>query len=340
MESLDLRVLGDALLWRKGGHAVTLVTVVETWGSAPRPPGALLAVRDDGLVSGSVSGGCVEDDLIAQTKAAFQNADGKVRVQAPPSMLAYGFSKEEAARFGLPCGGTLRLVREPLCDVAWVEELLARTRQHELVARQLTLATGVVRLHAAHRGCAMQFDGSVLTTVFGPKWRLLLIGAGQLSQAVAQMARMLDFDVLVCDPREEYAAMLEGVTRIHGMPDDVVRGLVPDAHTAIVALSHDPKLDDMALLEALQSNAFYVGALGSRRNQAARKQRLAEHFDMQPEALARLHGPVGLFIGAKTPAEIAVSVVAEIIQVKNAATSTIKPALEPASTCTTLLPQS
>jgi xanthine dehydrogenase accessory factor len=148
---------------------------------------------------------------------------------------------------------------------------------------------------------------------------------------------MLDFEVLVCDPREEYAAMLhmDGATRIAGMPDDVVRELVPDAHTAIVALSHDPKLDDMALLEALRSNAFYVGALGSRRNQAARKQRLAEHFDVTAAELARLHGPVGLFIGARTPAEIAVSVVAEIIQVKNA-TSVAKPASGPL-TCATPL---
>ncbi len=340
MESLDLRVLGDALLWRQTGHAVTLVTVVETWGSAPRPPGALLAVRDDGLVSGSVSGGCVEDDLIAQTKAAFLDAHGQPRPQAPPSMLAYGVSKEEAARFGLPCGGTLRLVREPLRDVAWVQELLARTQRHGLVARQLTLATGTVRLQTAHRGQAMQFDGSVLTTVFGPQWRLLLIGAGQLSQAVAQIAQMLDFEVLVCDPREEYAAMLPpgGATRIAGMPDDVVRALVPDAHTAIVALTHDSKLDDMALLEALRSEAFYVGALGSRRNQAVRKQRLAEHFDLTAEELARLHGPVGLRIGAKTPAEIAVSVVAQIIQVKHAMAAA--QASTGALACATPLPQS
>ena len=321
MESLDLRVLADALQWRRAGHAVTLVTVVETWGSAPRPPGALLAVRDDGAVSGSVSGGCVEDDLIAQTKAALQ-----ARVALPPqmpqrpSMLAYGVSKEEAARFGLPCGGTLRLVREPLLDTAWVQEVLERTAQHELLARQLTLSTGTVQLRNATRGQAMQFDGSVLTTLFGPKWRLLLIGAGQLSQAVAQMAQMLDFEVLVCDPRDEYVTTLrmDGVTRVLGMPDDAVRALAPDAHTAIVALTHDPKLDDLALLEALGSDAFYVGALGSRRNQQARKQRLAEHFDVPLQALALLHGPVGLAIGARTPAEIAVSIIAQIVQVKNA----------------------
>ena len=322
MENLDLRVLADALAWRKSGHAVTLVTVVETWGSAPRPPGALLAVRDDGAVSGSVSGGCVEDDLIAQTRAALQaTPESASPAAALPSMLAYGVSKEEAARFGLPCGGTLRLVREPLRDVAWIEDLLDRTARHALIARQLTLATGEVQLLPAARGQTLQFDGSVLTCVLGPKWRLLLIGAGQLSQAVAHMARMLDFEVLVCDPREEYAATvrMDGVSRVEGMPDDAVRALVPDAHTAIVALTHDPKLDDMALLEALVSDAFYVGALGSRRNQAARKQRLAEHFDLSAQALARLHGPVGLSLGAKTTAEIAVSIVAHLVQVKNEA---------------------
>ena len=317
MESLDLRVLEDALAW----HAVSLVTVVETWGSAPRPPGALLAVRADGVVSGSVSGGCVEDDLIARTKAGLNQRAAER--PGKPAMMAYGVSKEEAARFGLPCGGTLRLVQEPLQDPQWIAELLQRTAEHQLVSRTLTLSTGAVHLHAAPRGQGMQFDGLTLTTVFGPRWRLLLIGAGQLSQAVAGMATALDFEVLVCDPREEYAHTLfdrpmPQVRRVLGMPDDVVRDMAPDAHTAIVALTHDPKLDDMALLEALGSEAFYVGALGSRRNQAARKQRLAEHFDMTPAQLDRLHGPVGLRIGARTPAEIAVSIVAEIIAVKNA----------------------
>lgn len=323
MESLDLRVLADALAWRRAGHAVTLVTVVQTWGSAPRPPGALLAVRDDGVVSGSVSGGCVEDDLIARTKAGFTLARQRDPGHDKPTLIAYGVTQEEATRFGLPCGGTLRLVQEPLLEIEWVAQLLARTAAHQLVARTLTLATGTVELQGAVRGQALAFDGVTLTTVFGPKWRLLLIGAGQLSQAVAQMATMLDFDVLICDPREEYAATLVGavgsgaVRRIQGMPDDVVRELVPDDHTAIVALTHDPKLDDMALLEALKSSAFYVGALGSRRNQAVRKKRLADHFDLTGQELARLHGPVGLALGAKTPAEIAISILAEIVQVKN-----------------------
>ena len=313
MESLDLRVLSDVLAWKQAGHAVTLVTVVETWGSAPRPPGALLAVRDDGGVSGSVSGGCVEDDLIARIRAG-EYADLK-----HPSMVAYGVTKEEATRFGLPCGGTLRLVQEPVLDTRWIEQVLQRTSAHQLVARTLTLRDGSVQLREAQRSAALAFDGSTLTTLFGPRWRLLLIGAGQLSQSVAQMAQMLDFDVLVCEPRKEYTAgwSLPGVTHLGGMPDDEVLAIQPDAHTAIVALTHDPKLDDMALLTALNSSAFYVGALGSRRNQQARKQRLAEHFDLNEQALARLHGPVGLRLGAKTPAEIAVSIIAEIVQVKN-----------------------
>ncbi len=320
MESLDLRVLQDALSWHQTGHAVTLVTVVQTWGSAPRPSGAVLALRDDGVISGSVSGGCVEDDLIARTQAALQ-ARATRSDQARPSLITYGITQEEAARFGLPCGGTLRLLQEPLLDDAWLVQLLERTAAQQLVQRTLTLATGAVQLGSAVRGQALQFDGITLSTVFGPSWRLLLIGAGQLSQAVARIALLLDFEVLVCDPREEYAATLvtavPGVQRVEGMPDDAVRALLPDAHTAIVALTHDPKLDDMALLEALESDAFYVGALGSRRNQEARKQRLAEHFDLSAKALARLHGPVGLALGAKTPAEIAVSIVAEIVQLKN-----------------------
>ncbi len=316
MESLDLRVLQDALTWHEAAHAVTLITVVDTWGSAPRPAGALLAVRGDGVVSGSVSGGCVEDDLIIRIKS------GETTLQA--GIIAYGVSQEEAARFGLPCGGTLRLVQEPLTDTAWVREVLQRTAEHELVARTLTLATGVVTLRTALQGEALQFDGATLTTLFGPKWRLLLIGAGQLSQAVASIAQLLDFEVLVCDPREEYTATLkhnldlQGVRHVDGMPDDVVVALKPDVHTAVVALTHDSKLDDMALMEALNSQAFYVGALGSRRNQSTRKARLAEHFGLSEAALSRLHGPVGLNLGAKTPAEIAVSIMAQIVQQKYA----------------------
>jgi xanthine dehydrogenase accessory factor len=289
---------------------VWLVTVLETWGSAPRPPGALLALRDDGLVVGSVSGGCVEDDLIERVRTG-------ERV-ATPQLVNYGVSKEEAARFGLPCGGTLRLVQEPLVDAAWVDEVLARTGRHELVARVLDLASGTVRIEAGSRGQAFSFDGRTLRALFGPRWRLLIIGAGQLSRAVAQIALMLDFEVICCDPREEYHLTWDvpGTEFSKEMPDDLVLRLELDAHSAVVALTHDPKLDDMVLLEALKSPAFYIGALGSRVNTAKRRERLAL-FDLTPAQIDRLHGPIGLDLGARTPAEIAVSVAAEIVAVRN-----------------------
>jgi xanthine dehydrogenase accessory factor len=310
MDSLDLQVLQQAGDWLKAGRQVWLVTVVETWGSAPRPPGALLALRDDGLVVGSVSGGCVEDDLIDRVR----NGERVDR----PSEMRYGVSKEEAARFGLPCGGTLRLVQEPLRDAGWIDQLLARTARHELVARTLDLADGSVRLESAHRGDAFSFDGQRLRAVFGPRWRLLMIGAGQLSRALAQMALMLDFEVICCDPREEFNSTwdLPGTRFAPGMPDDVAVELNLDPHSAVVALTHDPKLDDMALLEALKSPAFYIGALGSRANTAKRKERLAM-FDLSRDEIARLHGPIGLDIGSRTPAEIAVSILAEIVAVRN-----------------------
>lgn len=310
MDSLDLQVLGQARDWFNEGHPVWLVTVIETWGSAPRPPGALLCLRGDGLVAGSVSGGCVEDDLIDRLRHG-------ERV-ATPSLIAYGVTKEEAARFGLPCGGNLRLVQEPLRSVAWIDEVLARTARHELVARRLSLATGEVSVEAASRGDAFAFDGEQLVALFGPRWRLLIIGAGQLSRAVAQMALALDFEVICCDPRDEYNLTWDvpGTTFSKAMPDDVVLELQLDPHCAVVAVTHDPKLDDLVLLEALKSPAFYIGALGSRGNTAKRRERLAL-FDLSPAEIDRLHGPIGLDIGAKTPAEIAVSIVAEIVAVKN-----------------------
>ena len=310
MDSLDLQVLSQAREWFNHGRKVWLVTVIETWGSAPRPPGALLCLRDDGLVAGSVSGGCVEDDLIDRLRHG-------ERV-ATPSLIAYGVTKEEAARFGLPCGGNLRLVQEPLQSVAWIDDILARTARHELVARRMNLATGEVVVEAASRGDGFAFDGRQLVALFGPRWRLLIIGAGQLSRAVAQMALALDFEVICCDPREEYNLTWDvpGTSFSKAMPDDLVLELQLDPHSAVVAVTHDPKLDDLVLLEALKSPAFYIGALGSRGNTAKRRERL-ELFDLTPAEIDRLHGPIGLDIGAKTPAEIAVAIVAEIVAVKN-----------------------
>jgi xanthine dehydrogenase accessory factor len=257
-----------------------------------------------------VSGGCVEDDLIDRVRHG-----ERVGV---PSLVTYGVTKEEAARFGLPCGGNLRLVQEPLVDAAWIDDVLARTARHELVARRLDLATGGVTVEPASRGESFAFDGASLRALFGPRWRLLIVGAGQLSRAVAQMALMLDFEVVVCDPREEYHLTwdIAGTTFSRAMPDDLVLELQLDPHCAVVAVTHDPKLDDMVLLEALKSPAFYVGALGSRGNTAKRKQRLRD-FDLSDTEIDRLHGPIGLDLGSKTPAEIAVSILAEIVAVRN-----------------------
>ncbi|MFW0757512.1 XdhC family protein [Pseudomonas sp. H11T01] len=313
MDSVDLNVLRSVLEWRRAGQRVVLYSVVQTWGSAPRPPGAMLALREDGVVIGSVSGGCIEDDLIARLH------DGRLPPDGPSvQLVTYGVTREEAARFGLPCGGTLRLTEERVGDPAWVAELLARCEAHEIVARELNLSSGEVTLQAASKTDVLSFDGITLRAIYGPRWRLLLIGAGQLSRYVAEMARLLDFEVLICDPRKEFVYGWEEQHGrfVPGMPDDAVLSIETDERTAIVALTHDPRLDDMALLTALNSRAFYVGALGSRVNSQKRRENLAE-LGLTQQAIDRLHGPIGLHIGSHTPAEIALSVMSEIVAIKN-----------------------
>ena len=310
MDSVDLEVLRSARKWHKAGHAVILATVVKTWGSSPRPLGAMLAIRDDGQVSGSVSGGCVEDDLIERVRE-HRLANDK------PEVATYGVTKEQADRFRLPCGGTLQLVLEPVKDSAGLDQLLGAIERHELVARTLDLESGKSRIEAGRWSDTLEFDGKLLTTVHGPRWRLLIIGAAQLSRFLAQMAQALDYHVTVCDPREEYAEAWDvaGATIDRGYPDDVVQAMNLDAHSAVVAITHDPKLDDAALLEALKSPAFYVGALGSKANNDKRRKRLAD-FDLSAGEIARLHGPVGLKIGSRTPPEIAVAILAEMTAVR------------------------
>ena len=311
MDSIDIEVLRKTLAWRGEGHRVALGTIVKTWGSAPRPVGAMVAIRDDGQVVGSVSGGCVEDDLIDKIKAQSVAAER-------PELVTYGVTNEEATRWGLPCGGTLQLVMEPVHEGSGVPDLLARISRQELVRRRLDMRTGNATLEPGRWQDVLEFDGRVLATVHGPRWRLVLIGAGELTRYLASMARMLDYHVVVIDPREEYAAGwdLEGVALDRGMPDDVVRELNLDGHSAVVALTHDPKLDDLALMEALKSPAFYVGAIGSKKNNDARRERLKE-FDVSADEIARLRGPVGLYIGSKTPPEIAVAILAEMTAVRH-----------------------
>ena len=311
MDSIDLEVLKTTASWIGAGHRCELITVIKTWGSSPRPIGATLAICDDGRVVGSVSGGCIEDDLIERVRQS-----GITR--AVPEIVSYGITADEAHRFGLPCGGTIELAIEPLSSASTIIELLGRLDRHELVARKLDLTTGEVTLTAAPSGAVQQLAGGVLTTIHGPRWRLFIIGAGQLSRFLAQVATAMDYHVTVCDPREEYRAgwHLPGVRLVHAMPDDLVIEAQLDHRSAVVALTHDPKLDDLAIMEALKSDAFYVGAIGSRVNNAKRRERLKE-FDLNDEQLARLHGPIGLYIGSKTPSEIAISILAELTAIKN-----------------------
>ena len=306
MDSTDLHVLKAADAWLDDGHGAVLGTVVRTWGSSPRPIGSLVALRDDGLVVGSASGGCIEDDLVTRFS-------GRAAASAPPQRLLYGADASEASRFGLPCGGTIELVIEPLSGASRIGELLARVAAGRQTRRTLDLLTGAVTLEDAEGGNAVSCEGDRLVTSHGPQWRMLLIGAGQLSHYVAQLALSCDYRVLVCDPRSEYADTWDvpGSKLVRTMPDDTVLEIQPDRHTAIVALTHDPKLDDLALMEALQSDAFYVGALGSQRTQAQRAERLTE-FGVSGEQLKRLHGPVGLKNGARTPPEMAASIITEI----------------------------
>jgi xanthine dehydrogenase accessory factor len=311
MDSVDLEVLKRSAEWVEDGRRALLVTVVKTWGSSPRPEGAMLAVREDGLVVGSVSGGCIEDDIVDRTRREGQKA---TRCE----VVTYGVTADEARRFGLPCGGTIQLVLEPLTRESGMRALLREVEAGHLVTRRLELGSGFSTLHPAQAVDGLKFDGKVLTTIHGPRYRMLVIGASQLSKYLAQIAVGLDYQVTICDPRDEYTETWDvpGVRLVRTMPDDTVKAMQLDERCAVVALTHDPKLDDLALMEALKSPAFYVGALGSRANNAKRRERLRE-FDLTDDEIARLYGPIGLYIGSRTPPEIAVSILAEVTAIKN-----------------------
>ena len=309
MKSLDWEVLTRAVEWLNAEHQVHLFTVVQTWGSAPRLPGALLAVRGDGHLVGSVSGGCVEDDLADKAREQL--------LPKLPSFMEYGVGSQDAQRFGIPCGGRLQIFAEPLKAAEQLMPILQRLEARRLIRRAVNLNTGEVQFHECQSIVQPRIEGDWFYTDFGPQWRLLIIGANQLGAVLASMAQVLDFDVAICDPRQEMREEwhVEGTRWVYGMPDDVVLDFEVDGYTAIIAVTHDPKLDDMALLEALKSEAFYVGALGSEKNQHKRRERL-RMFDLSETEIARLHGPVGLRIGSRTPAEIAIAILAELVQVR------------------------
>ncbi|MES2830486.1 MAG: XdhC family protein [Pseudomonadota bacterium] len=308
----NAQVLDAIVRWKQEGHRFALVTVARTWGSAPRPAGSWMALREDGQVQGSVSGGCIEDDLIERMlHNRFEST--------LPFVVTYGATPEQAQRYGLPCGGTMELVIEPRPDLAALAALHERISHGQLVRRSICVGYAGTVIASGCMQDKLSWDGHTLTTLHGPTWRLLIVGAGQTSGFLAQMAQALGYQVFVCDPRQEYAAQwnVPGSVFLAGMPDDVAIQMNLDPHSAVVALTHDPKLDDMVLLEALKSSAFYVGALGSAANNQRRRIRLLQHFDLSQSEIDKLHGPVGLAIGSRTPAEIAVSVLAEMTAVRN-----------------------
>lgn len=315
MDGIDAEVLDAVARWQSQGDDVLLATVARTWGSAPRPVGAMMALTPRGRVAGSVSGGCIEDDLLAKVAGGF-------RPGLRPHVQTYGLSADEAHRFGLPCGGTLELVIECVTPRSELDAMRSAIAAGRLGVRELDLRTGQARVRGVGQPAAFAYTPTRLSVPFGPRWRIIVIGDGQLTQHLVHMALPLGYQIVICDPRDIHDirdtahATHAHVTRTKEMPDDLIVRLRPDGNTAIVALTHDPKLDDMALLEALKSEAFYVGAIGSHRNQAARRERLAM-FDLTTTQIERLHGPVGLPLGSRTPPEIALSILAQMTALRN-----------------------
>ncbi|HEX5358258.1 MAG TPA: XdhC family protein [Aquabacterium sp.] len=316
MHSNEHEVLQQALSWHVAGQRCVLVTVLSTFGASPRPPGAMAVISEQGLITGSVSGGCVEDDLVHEVMSGalwLEPPLGQRRVL----MRVYGRDAAERERYRLPCGNALRLAIEPFWDVAQAEQALAAIRAQQLVCKRLDYTSGMATLAPAQDVRDFSDDHQGFTAVLGPRHRLLLIGATEVSRYLLPIAQSLGYAVSICDPRTEYTGAWHepGATLLAGMPDDVVMAFGCDERTAVVTVTHDPKLDDLALMEALRTPAFYVGALGSSITTARRKDRLRQ-FDLSAEQVNQLRGPVGLPIGSRSPAEIAVSIAAELIQVR------------------------
>ena len=312
MNSADQTILSCLLASLNQGEKPWLVTVVATIGSSPRPVGSLVAFRADGSQVGSVSGGCVEEDLIARLLAGEFNG--------PQAYLTeYGVSAEDNEKWGLPCGGRLELAIQQLDgkDLDWVTEANTAMSARRTVSRTVALASGESRIGPAEQFTPLEKNDNTLTHCFGPRHRLLLVGAGQLAANLSTLALAMDYEVLLADSREWALNQWQGpeVEKILGLPDDVVREHAADEHCAVITLSHDPRVDDMALMEALDSTCWYVGALGSVRTTEKRIQRLSQ-LGLSDDALAKLHAPVGLSIGSKTTMEIAVSIMAQLTQLR------------------------
>lgn len=309
-----------ALAWARAGAGAALATVVETWGSAPRQAGSQLAISGAGEMVGSVSGGCVEGAVVAEALEAI--ADGK------PRLLTYGVSDDTAFAVGLACGGTISVLVDPVGPTAFAEPLLAQVTEARAAARPVALVTDTVkwnrRLLTPGEDAAvdarfksdrsgMEDDGRLIT-VHNPPLRLIVVGAVHIAQPLLIVARTCGYAPTLIDPRGAFgsSARFPGEAILDDWPDEAMAALTPDARTAVVTLTHDPKLDDPAILAALGTDAFYLGCLGSKKTHAKRLDRLAA-AGVTAEAITRIHAPVGLDIGARTPAEIAVSIMAQII---------------------------
>jgi len=317
MQIPDQAVLGNALAWLSEAAAlpVWLCTIVAAQGSSPRPPGALLACNGRGEQVGSLSGGCIEEDLLERLQSGALPV-----VQA--ELLEYGVTAEENERLGLPCGGRLQVLVQRLTserDRTWLRAALDAIAARRCLRRFVAVDSGATETAAEEYHAPLSFDGRTLEQTFGPQMRLLLVGAGQLGQSLAELALAMDYEVLVVDPRRRMLEQWQGpaVPLLAGMPDDAVREHASDRHSIVITLTHDPRIDDMALMEALTTDAWYVGALGSRRTTEKRLQRLRQ-LDISEDRLAALHAPVGLDIGSKTPLEIAVAIMAQLVQLRRA----------------------
>jgi len=307
----DIEVLSTALNWLATGEQVVLMTVLKTWGSSPRPPGSLMVMNLSGKYAGSISGGCIEQQLIER----LQNHQ---LVESYPAFIDYGVDAQQASQLGLPCGGQLLLFVEQLTDSLSIEKILTEIRQGKLVARKVNTTTGAVELFTGKAGQEIKQTQSAVIKTLGPAWQIFIIGNGQIASQLARMALQLDYRVVICDPRDSYENQehVEQIEYIKTMPDDAIKQIANIKRTAVLALAHDPRQDDLGLTAALESDAFYIGALGSRKSASSRLKRLAS-LDYSDDQLKRIHGPVGLDIGSKKPAEVALSILAHITAVKN-----------------------
>jgi xanthine dehydrogenase accessory factor len=307
-----------ALAWHRAGTGAVLATVIQTWGSAPRRVGAQLGISGVGDLVGSVSGGCVEGAVAVEALEALSEQKSRV--------IEFGVSDGDAFAVGLACGGTIRILLEPIGEVLSADllaDLVAARYRREPTAYVVHLDTGARRLETTGHGAQFRMDRSVFSAdgqsfvaIHNPPLRLVIVGAVHIAQALVVMARLAGYDPILIDPRDSFAseARFPGETMVRDWPEDALETVGLDARTALVLLTHDPKLDDPAIKRALMSQAFYIGALGSKRTQAMRVERLAAD-GFKPAQIDRIHGPIGLDIGAAGPSEIAVSIMAELTRV-------------------------